>query len=158
MKYTILIITFALSVLIAKDNTVLLKVDGIVFKNGNLMTDASVDPFGASLAYPAGEPSVTTTMNVWEPGFESPWHYHPYSGPVVIIQGELTVDFDNDSSLDDLSSEKTSTVQSVYKAGDSFLAVSNTWHVSSNQGSEDLVFMVSWLGEKGEPVKVLNNK
>jgi len=77
---------------------------------------------------------------------------------VVIIQGELTVDFDNDSSLDDLSSEKTSTVQSVYKAGDSFLAVSNTWHVSSNQGSEDLVFMVSWLGEKGEPVKVLNNK
>ena len=29
MKYTILIITFALSVLIAKDNTVLLKVDGM---------------------------------------------------------------------------------------------------------------------------------
>ena len=129
-----------------------------MFKNGNLMTDASVGPFGASLAYPAGEPSVTTTMNVWEPGFESPWHYHPYSGPVVIIQGELTVDFDNDSPLDDLSSEKTSTTQSVYKAGESFLAVSNTWHISSNQGSEDLIFMVSWLGEKGEPIKVLNNK
>ena len=29
MKYTLLIITFALSVLIAKDNTVLLKVDGM---------------------------------------------------------------------------------------------------------------------------------
>ena len=29
MKYTLLIITFALSILIAKDNTVLLKVDGM---------------------------------------------------------------------------------------------------------------------------------
>ena len=89
---------------------------------------------------------------------KSPWHYHPYSGPAYVIQGELTVDFDTESPLDDLSSDKISTTQSVYKAGESFLAVSNTWHVSSNQGLEDLVFMASWLGEKGEPIKVLNNK
>ena len=134
-----------------KDNTP-------AFKSGDLLKDVSEDPFGTPLTYAEGEPSVTSMMNVWEPGFKSPWHYHPYSGPAYVIQGELTVDFDTESPLDDLSSDKTSTTQSVYKAGESFLAVSNTWHVSSNQGSEDLVFMVSWLGEKGEPIKVLNNK
>ena len=152
MKKTITMFLMSALILGCVNNT---SSESPVFKKGNLMTDVSVDPFGTPLVYPEGEPSVTTITNVWEPGFESPWHYHPYSGPAVVISGELTVDFDTESSLDDVTSEKTSTRQSVYKAGDSFLAISNTWHVSSNQGSEDLVFMVSWLGEKGQPLAVV---
>jgi hypothetical protein len=45
----------------------------------------------------------------------------------------------------------------TYKAGDkAFLGVANTWHLSENNGSEDLIFIVSWLGEKDKPLAVLS--
>ena len=45
----------------------------------------------------------------------------------------------------------------TYKAGDkAFLGVANTWHLSENKGSEDLIFLVSWLGEKDKPLAVLS--
>ncbi|MGB0487230.1 MAG: hypothetical protein ACPGJB_04225, partial [Flavobacteriaceae bacterium] len=59
------------------------------FKNGDIMTSATQDPLGNVFSYPTGEAAVTTQVKVWEPGFKSPWHYHPYTGVAYVVQGEL---------------------------------------------------------------------
>jgi quercetin dioxygenase-like cupin family protein len=55
------------------------------------MTSATQDPLGNVFSYPTGEAAVTSQVKVWEPGFKSPWHYHPYTGVAYVVQGELTV-------------------------------------------------------------------
>ena len=156
MKKTLTVFLMTALVLSCVNNT---SSESPVFKKGNLMTDVSVDPFGTPLVYPEGEPSVTTITNVWEPGFESPWHYHPYTGIAYVVQGELTVNYDSETSLDDIGAEKTIITSQTYKAGDkAFLGVANMWHISENKGSEDLIFIVSWLGEKDKPLAVLEEK
>ena len=127
------------------------------FKNGDIMTSATQDPLGNVFSYPTGEASVTSQVKVWEAGFKSPWHYHPYTGVAYVIRGELTVKFDENTALDDLDGEKTVTKEQVFGPGSAFLGVANTWHKSSSTGDEDLIFQVTWLGEKGQPVKVSSN-
>lgn len=130
--------------------------DPISFQNGDLMTDVSEDSLGNPLTYPTGEAAVTSQVKVWKPGFTSPWHYHPYTGIAYVVQGELTVNFDSNTSLEDISAEKTVSSSQTFKAGDkAFLGVSNTWHYSESSGSEELIFIVSWLGEKGSPIAVM---
>lgn len=124
------------------------------FQSGMLMANITEDPLGSVLTYPEGTPAVSTSMAVWEPGFESGWHYHPYFGAAYILKGELTVSFDENTSVDRPGTEKTVTRTETYKAGDAFLGTPNTWHYSSNQGDVELVFMVSWIGEDGMPIRV----
>ena len=133
---------------------------GIVsFENGDLMTAVNVDPLGNAFSYPTGNAAITSQVKVWEPGFSSPWHYHPYTGVAYVLQGELTVNYDTNTSLEDSSLEKSTSVTQSYKAGDkAFLGVSNTWHFSQNLGDEDLIFMVTWLGEDGEAIAVLEEE
>jgi oxalate decarboxylase/phosphoglucose isomerase-like protein (cupin superfamily) len=93
---------------------------------------------------------------VAKPGFKSPWHYHPYTGVAYIIQGELTVNFDTNTSLTDSLQQKGTVSTQTYKAGDkAFLGVANTWHFSENLADKDLIFMVTWIGEKNKPIAVL---
>ena len=129
-----------------------------IFENGDLMTNISTDPNGNALVYPSGDASITTQVKVWEPGFNSPWHYHPYQCIAHIIQGELTVNFDTIASLDDKSPNKSTSVTKTFKAGEAFIGTSNTWHYSQNLGSEDLIFTTSWLAEKDAPIAVLADK
>ena len=127
------------------------------FKNGDIMTSATQDPLGNVFSYPTGEASITSQVKVWEPGFKSPWHYHPYTGVAYVVQGDLTVNYDTETALDATGDEKTIVLSETYKAGDkAFLGVANTWHLSENKGSEDLIFIVSWLGEKDKPLAVLS--
>ena len=121
-------------------------------KSGNLMSDISEDFLGNSLEYPEGNPSLTTSVAVWESGFVSPWHYHPFTGSATILQGELTVDFDTTISINDSDTDKVSSIRKTFKAGEAIMAIQNVWHQASNQSDEQLIFMVSWIGEKGKPV------
>ena len=75
------------------------------------MSDISEDFLGNNLKYPEGDPSLTTSVAVWESGFVSPWHYHPFTGSATILQGELTVDFDTTSSIDDSDGDKNPSVR-----------------------------------------------
>ena len=127
------------------------------FENGVSMEETSIDPMGNIFAYPEGEAGITGQTAQWEKGFESGWHYHPYTGVAYVVRGELTVKFDENTSLDDLDGEKTVTKEQVFGLGSAFLGVANTWHKSSSTGDEDLIFQVTWLGEKGQPVKVSSN-
>lgn len=128
----------------------------VTFENGDLMTAVSVDPMGNEFQYPSGDAAITSQVKVWKSGFKSPWHYHPYTGVAYVLQGKLTVNFDTEATLEDNAVEKTVNVTQTFKAGDkAFLGVSNTWHYSENLGDEDLIFMVTWLGEKDKPIAVL---
>ena len=128
----------------------------VSFENGDIMTSATEDPLGNVFSYPTGEAAITSQIKRWEPGFKSPWHYHPYTGIAYVVQGELTVNYDSETSLDDIGAEKAIITSQTYKAGDkAFLGVANMWHLSENKGSEDLIFIVSWLGEKDKALAVL---
>ena len=132
------------------------KNSSINFEGGLIMNQASSDPLGNVLEYPSGEAAVSSQINVWEPGFNSPWHYHPYTGVAYVIQGELTVNYDTETSIDDKNSEKNIITTQTYKAGEeAFLGVRDTWHLSQNLGDEDLIFIVTWIGEKDSPLAVI---
>lgn len=128
----------------------------INLENGVIMKEVSSDPLGNELNYPTGDPAISSQINVWKPGFNSPWHYHPYTGVAYVIQGELTVNYDTETSIDDKNSEKNIITTQTYKAGEeAFLGVRDTWHLSQNLGDEDLIFIVTWIGEKDSPVAVI---
>ena len=152
MKYLSLILAIILSVNCTNQSSLENTRTHFQLESGNLMSDISEDFLGNSLEYPEGDPSLTTSVAVWESGFVSPWHYHPFTGSATILQGELTVDFDTTTSINGNDSDKVSSMTKTFKAGEAIMAIQNVWHQASNQGDEQLIFMVSWIGEKGEPV------
>ena len=87
----------------------------VSFENGDIMTSATEDPLGNVFSYPTGEAAITSQIKRWEPGFKSPWHYHPYTGVAYVVQGELTVNYDSETSLDDIGAEKTIITSQTYK-------------------------------------------
>lgn len=142
----------------AKDTSETTNDFATTFVNGDLMTNVTADPNGNALVYPSGEASITSQVKVWAPDFTSPWHYHPYQCVAHVIQGELTVNFDTEASLDDKSPNKSTSVTKTFKAGEAFIGTSNKWHYSQNLGSEDLIFTTSWLAEKDVTIAVLADK
>ena len=142
----------------AKDTSETTNDFATTFVNGDLMTNVTADPNGNALVYPSGEASITSQVKVWAPDFTSPWHYHPYQCVAHVIQGELTVNFDTEASLDDKSPNKSTSVTKTFKAGEAFIGTSNKWHYSQNLGSEDLIFTTSWLAEKDATIAVLADK
>lgn len=160
MKNYKLILLFMLTILMGCNNSITIEDEdnnsSINFEGGLIMNQVSSDPLGNVLEYPSGEAAVSSQINVWEPGFNSPWHYHPYTGVAYVIQGELTVNYDTETSIDDISSEKKIITTQTYKAGDqAFLGVRDTWHLSQNLGDQDLIFIVTWIGEKDNPVAII---
>ena len=161
MKNYKLILLIMLTILMGCNNSIKIedednKNSSINFEGGLIMNQASSDPLGNVLEYPSGEAAVSSQINVWEPGFNSPWHYHPYTGVAYVIQGELTVNYDTETSIDDKNSEKNIITTQTYKAGEeAFLGVRDTWHLSQNLGDEDLIFIVTWIGEKDSPLAVI---
>ena len=161
MKNYKLMIIFILTILMGCNNSIILEDNDndsspINFEGGLIMNQVSIDPLGNILEYPSGDAAVSSQINVWEPGFNSPWHYHPYTGVAYVIQGELTVNYDTETSIEDISSEKNITTTQTYKAGEeAFLGVRDTWHLSQNLGDQDLIFIVTWIGEKDSPLAII---
>ena len=161
MKNYKLMIIFILTILMGCNNSIILEDNDndsspINFEGGLIMNQVSNDPLGNVLEYPSGDAAVSSQINVWEPGFNSPWHYHPYTGVAYVIQGELTVNYDTETSIEDISSEKNIITTQTYKAGEeAFLGVRDTWHLSQNLGDQDLIFIVTWIGEKDSPLAII---
>ena len=161
MKKNKALIIILLTLIIGCNNSIIVeeptnKSSSINLENGVIMKEVSSDPLGNELNYPTGDPAISSQINVWKPGFNSPWHYHPYTGVAYVIQGELTVNYDTETSIDDKNSEKNIITTQTYKAGEeAFLGVRDTWHLSQNLGDEDLIFIVTWIGEKDSPVAVI---
>ena len=73
-----------------------------------------------------------------QPGKESGRHMHPVPTYVHILEGTLTVEFEDGS-------------RQAFKAGSGFLEVVNTWHNGKNLGEVPVRFLVVFAGEEGNP-------
>lgn len=93
---------------------------------------------GAALSYPDSEAEEITALHIeFAPGSETTWHRHPVPSLAYIISGELEVIL------------KESGESKIFKKGDAFAEVINTWHYGKNIGDVPVKLVVFYIGEKG---------
>ncbi len=91
------------------------------------------------LSYPStGQPEVTSMLVEISAGGESDRHQHPTPPYIYVLEGTMTIEFDDGS-------------QRSFAAGRGFLEAANIWHKARNLSNVPLRFVVVFLGEKGRP-------
>lgn len=110
----------------------------ITLVSRNTTTDA-----GEPIRYlSTADAEVTSVILSLPPGGKTKWMTHPAPGYVYVLEGELTVEFEDGSRL-------------KFKAGQAFMQARTKWHRGINEGSGPMRFLAVFYGEKGTPV-VLN--
>lgn len=103
----------------------------------------TMDDAGAPITYIATpNPEVTSMILSLPQGGKTDWMTHPVPGYLYILQGELTVEFEDGHHL-------------VFKAGQAFMQARTKWHRGINTGSGEMRFLAVFFGSKGVP-QVLN--
>jgi quercetin dioxygenase-like cupin family protein len=93
---------------------------------------------GQSIRYPAtANPEVTAMLVELAPGGTSDRHQHPVPPYIQVLQGTLTVEFDDGS-------------RQSFEAGRGFLEAVDTWHTARNLGQDPVKFLVVFMGEQGK--------
>lgn len=91
---------------------------------------------GQALEYPSTEsPEVSSVLVEIEPGGQSGRHKHPVAPQIYVIEGEVTIEFDDGK-------------QKIFPAGKAFLEAMNTWHNAKNLGDKPVKMLVVFFGEK----------
>ena len=94
---------------------------------------------GQRIEYPKTEKAEMASVIIEiQPGRESGRHMHPVPTYVHVLEGTLTVEFEDGS-------------RQQFEAGKGFLEVVNTWHNGKNLGEVPLKFLVVFAGEQGKP-------
>ena len=94
---------------------------------------------GQQIVYPQTDKAEMASVLVEiQPGKESGRHMHPVPTYVHVLEGTLTVEFEDGS-------------RQTFKAGSGFLEVVNTWHNGKNLGEVPLRFLIVFAGEEGQP-------
>lgn len=94
---------------------------------------------GQKIVYPKTDKAEMASVLIEiQPGKESGRHMHPVPTYVHILEGTLTVEFEDGS-------------RQAFKAGSGFLEVVNTWHNGKNLGEVPVRFLVVFAGEEGNP-------
>jgi quercetin dioxygenase-like cupin family protein len=94
---------------------------------------------GQNIEYPKTDKAeIASVMIEIQPGKESGRHLHPVPTYVHVLEGTLTVEFEDGS-------------RQPFKAGSGFLEAVNTWHNVKNLGEAPLRFLVVFAGEEGKP-------
>jgi len=131
ITYFLLFILFCLSVK-AQYN------DGIVIRS-LLKTDTT--SIGQPIVYPDfKDDEVTISKITIPPGKETGWHKHTFPVFAVVLKGTLTVQM------------KDKTVQ--FSENSAFAEVLNTIHNGINLGTEDVVLIAFYMGQKDKPLSV----
>jgi quercetin dioxygenase-like cupin family protein len=95
---------------------------------------------GEPITYPVGaSPEVTAAVLTVPPGGKTEWMTHPVPGYVYVLQGTLTVEFEDGHHL-------------TFQSGQGFLQARTKWHRGINQGTEPLRFLAVFFGAKGIPI------
>lgn len=95
---------------------------------------------GESVTYPVGgSPEVTSAILTVPPGGKTERMTHPVPGYVYVLEGTLTVEFEDGHHL-------------TFRSGQGFLQARTKWHRGINQGSEPLRFLAVFFGVKGVPI------
>lgn len=93
---------------------------------------------GKKLEYPQSVSEEVTALHIeFAPGAETTWHRHPVASLAYILNGELEV------ILKETGETK------IFRKGDAFAEVINTWHYGKNVGKEPVKLVVFYVGEKG---------
>jgi len=94
---------------------------------------------GQKIEYPKTDKAEMASVLVdIQPGKENGRHMHPVPTYVHVLEGTLTVEFEDGS-------------RQTFKAGSGFLEVVNTWHSAKNLGEVPVRLLVVFAGEKGTP-------
>jgi quercetin dioxygenase-like cupin family protein len=86
-------------------------------------------------------PQVTILKITIPAGEKLSMHKHPMLNVGYMIKGELTVYSEQGEKL-------------VLKAGDPIVELVDTWHYGENTGSEDVVLVVTYVGNKDENLSI----
>jgi quercetin dioxygenase-like cupin family protein len=87
-------------------------------------------------------PEVTSVILSLPPGGKTEWMTHPVPGYLYILDGQLTVEFEDGHRL-------------TFKQGQAFMQARTKWHRGINEGDTSVRFLAVFFGEKGTPV-ILN--
>lgn len=84
------------------------------------------------------EPEVSSAVFTFPPGAVSQWMTHPAPTYVYVLEGTLTVEFEDGSH------------QSFHQ-GEAFLQCRSKWHRGRNDGSQTMRFLAVFVGAKSIP-------
>jgi quercetin dioxygenase-like cupin family protein len=87
-------------------------------------------------------PEVSSMILSLPPQGKTDWMTHPVPGYIYVLEGELTVEFENGSRI-------------KFKTGQAFMQAHAKWHRGLNEGTGTMRFLAVFYGEKGTPV-ILN--
>jgi quercetin dioxygenase-like cupin family protein len=105
-----------------------------------LKTDTT--SIGQAIVYPHDTSAEVSVVKVTIPsGASTGWHQHHIPVFAYVLQGTLTVQFENG-------------IEKIFLPNTSFAEVIDTFHNGTNKGKEDVVLIVFYAGEKGKPLSV----
>ena len=105
-----------------------------------LKTDTT--SIGQKIVYPSfAKDEVSIIKVTLPPGKSTGWHKHFFPVFAYVLKGTLTVEVENKKTLQ-------------FPANSSFSEVINTLHNGVNNGSEDVVLIAFFMGEKDKPLSV----
>jgi quercetin dioxygenase-like cupin family protein len=105
-----------------------------------LKTDTT--SIGQKINYPVTQQSEVTMLKITiPPGKTTGWHEHDYPVFAYVIKGTLTVEMEDRPTL-------------LFAENSSFAEVIHTVHRGINNGTDDLVLLAIYLGEKGKALSV----
>jgi len=105
-----------------------------------LKTDTT--SIGQKIVYPQfANDEVSIVKVTIPPGKSTGWHKHNFPVFAYVLQGALTVEFENRKSLQ-------------FSENSSFSEVIDTLHNGINYGKEDVILIAFFMGEKGKSLSV----
>ncbi len=100
---------------------------------------SSITISGQKIEYPKTDKAEMASVLVdIQPGKENGRHMHAVPTYVHVLEGTMTVEFEDGS-------------RQTFKAGTGFLEVMNTVHSAKNLGDVPLKLLVVFVGEEGKP-------
>ena len=88
------------------------------------------------------DPHITVLRITIKPGEQLAAHQHPVINVGYLLSGQLTV-------------VKTTTGETKkLQAGDSLIELINQWHYGKNEGKENAVIVVVYIGDKNQPLTI----
>jgi len=105
-----------------------------------LKTDTT--SIGQKIVYPTfANDEVSIVKVTLPPGKSTGWHKHFFPVFAYVLKGTLTVEVENKKTLQ-------------FPVNSSFSEVINTLHNGVNNGTEDVVLIAFFMGEKDKPLSV----
>lgn len=105
-----------------------------------LKTDTT--SIGQKIVYPQVQNAEVTMSRITIPvGKSTGWHKHDYPVFAYVVKGVLTVELENNKSVQ-------------YSENSSISEVINTYHNGINNGKEDVILIAIYLGEKGKSLSI----